>query len=173
MRTRSPASTPLHASANCRPQKASPSTISTWKTSCRCSQSAPFAYVPMQSITSPIGSIPPRTRTPKALMNRWANSAFGKTSSPTRRRNRLTKACANSYMERNLMTADIAGSIAVALALDEPEQLLAYLKQQAMVRADHLRPIDEYLCDKWEAVCEGLADTETKLGDVKRKPPAA
>jgi hypothetical protein len=67
------------------------------------------------------------------------------------------------------MTADIAGSIAVALALDEPEQLLTYLKQQAMMRAEALRPIDEYLADKWDAVAEGLADTETKLGDVKRK----
>ena len=71
------------------------------------------------------------------------------------------------------MTADIAGSIAVALALDEPEQLLNYLKQQAMTRADALKPIDEYLADKWEAVSEGLADTETKLGEVKRKPAAA
>jgi hypothetical protein len=72
------------------------------------------------------------------------------------------------------MTADIAGSIAVALALDEPEQLLSYLKQQAMTRAEALRPIDEYLSDKWEAFCEGLAETETALQDVKRRPaPAA
>ena len=71
------------------------------------------------------------------------------------------------------MTADVAGTIAVALALDEPEQLLSYLKQQAMTRADALRPIDEYLADKWDAVCEGLADTETKLGDVKRSPAAS
>jgi hypothetical protein len=70
------------------------------------------------------------------------------------------------------MTADTAGTLAVALALDEPEQLLSYLKQQAMTRADTLRPIDEYLADKWEAFAEGLADTETKLGDVKRKPAA-
>jgi hypothetical protein len=70
------------------------------------------------------------------------------------------------------MTADTAGTLAVALALDEPEQLLSYLKQQAMERATNLRPIDEYLADKWDAFAEGLADTETKLGDVKRKPPA-
>ena len=48
------------------------------------------------------------------------------------------------------MTADIAGSIAVALALDEPEQLLTYLKQQAMARAEALKPIDEFLADKWD-----------------------
>lgn len=70
------------------------------------------------------------------------------------------------------MTADIAGTIAVALALDEPEQLLGYLKQQAMTRADALRPLDAFLADKWEAVCEGIADTETKLGDIKRRPAA-
>jgi hypothetical protein len=70
------------------------------------------------------------------------------------------------------MTADLAGSIAVALALDEPEQLLNYLKQEAMKRAEALRPIDEHLADKWDAFCEGLADTETKLGDVKRRPAA-
>jgi hypothetical protein len=39
-----------------------------------------------------------------------------------------------------------------------------------MSRAESLRPIDEYLADKWDAVSEGLADTETKLGDVKRRP---
>ena len=70
------------------------------------------------------------------------------------------------------MTADVAGTIAVALALDEPEQLLSYLKQQAMERADRLRPLDEFLADKWEAVCEGFADTETKLADIKRRPAA-
>ena len=70
------------------------------------------------------------------------------------------------------MTADIAGSIAVALALDEPEQLLSYLKQQAMSRAEALRPIDEYLADKWEEVAEGISNTETALADVKRKPAA-
>ena len=70
------------------------------------------------------------------------------------------------------MTADVAGTIAVSLALDEPEQLLSYLKQQAMTRADALRPIDEFLSDKWEAVCEGIADTEKALGDIKRRPAA-
>jgi hypothetical protein len=72
------------------------------------------------------------------------------------------------------MTADTAGTIAIALALDEPEQLLNYLKQQAMERADALKPLDEYLADKWDAFSEGLAETETKLQDVKRRPaPAA
>ena len=66
------------------------------------------------------------------------------------------------------MTADIAGSIAVALALDEPEQLLSYLKQQAMVRMDAVAPIDAHLAKKWAEVAEGLAETEKKLGDVKR-----
>ena len=55
------------------------------------------------------------------------------------------------------MTADIAGTIAVALALDEPEQLLSYLKQQAMARAEVLRPLDEFLADKWDAVSECIA----------------
>ena len=68
------------------------------------------------------------------------------------------------------MTADTAGTLAVALALDEPEQLLSYLKQQAMSRAEALRPIDEYLADKWDAVAEGISETETALGDVKRRP---
>lgn len=70
------------------------------------------------------------------------------------------------------MTADIAGSIAVALALDEPEQLLNYLKQEAIKRAEALKPIDEFLADKWETFCEGLANTETLLQDVKRRPIA-
>ena len=68
------------------------------------------------------------------------------------------------------MTADIAGTIAVALALDEPEQLLSYLKQQAMARAEVLRPLDEHLADKWDAVSECIAESETKVGDVKRRP---
>ena len=71
------------------------------------------------------------------------------------------------------MTADVAGTIAVALALDEPEQLLAYLKQQAMMRAEVLRPIDEFLADKWDAVSECIADSETKVADVKRRPAAS
>ena len=70
------------------------------------------------------------------------------------------------------MTADIAGSIAVALALDEPEQLLQYLKQQAMARAEALKPLDEFLADKWTEVAEGLAKTETELENVKRRPAA-
>ena len=39
-----------------------------------------------------------------------------------------------------------------------------------MQRVDALRPIDEFLADKWEAFAEGLADTETQLQDVKRRP---
>jgi hypothetical protein len=43
-----------------------------------------------------------------------------------------------------------------------------------MERADALKPLDEYLADKWDAFSEGLAETETKLQDVKRRPaPAA
>ena len=68
------------------------------------------------------------------------------------------------------MTAEIAGSIAVALALDEPEQLLNYLKSQAMTRAEALKPIDEFLSDKWTEVAEGLAEIELKLANVKRRP---
>jgi hypothetical protein len=41
-----------------------------------------------------------------------------------------------------------------------------------MKRAEALRPIDEFLADKWDAFCEGLAETETQLADVKRRPIA-
>ena len=69
------------------------------------------------------------------------------------------------------MTADIAGTLAVALVLDEPEQLIAYLKQQTMIRMDAVAPLDAHLAKKWAAVAEGLADIETKLSDVKRPRP--
>ena len=42
------------------------------------------------------------------------------------------------------MTADIAGTLAVALALDEPEQLIAYLKQQTMARMEAVAPLDAH-----------------------------
>ena len=71
------------------------------------------------------------------------------------------------------MTADIAGTLAVALVLDEPEQLIAYLKQQTMARMEAVAPLDAHLAKKWATVAEGLADMETKLGDVKRPRPAA
>jgi hypothetical protein len=61
----------------------------------------------------------------------------------------------------------------VALALDEPEQLIAYLKQQVMIRAEAVTPLDVHLANKWEAVAEGLAEIETSLSDVKRSPSAA
>jgi hypothetical protein len=41
-----------------------------------------------------------------------------------------------------------------------------------MARAEALRPIDEYLADKWDAVAEGISSTEIALQDVKRKPAA-
>ena len=71
------------------------------------------------------------------------------------------------------MTADIAGTLAVALALDEPEQLLTYLKLQAMNRAEAVKPLDPFTADKWDAVSEGIADIETALTNVKRRPTAA
>lgn len=67
------------------------------------------------------------------------------------------------------MTADIAGTLAVALALDEPEQLMGYLKQQTMARMEAVAPLDAHLAKKWATVAEGLADIETKLSDVKRR----
>ena len=69
------------------------------------------------------------------------------------------------------MTADIAGTLAVALALDEPEQLMGYLKQQTMARMEAVAPLDAHLAKKWAAVAEGLADIELKLSDVKRPRP--
>jgi hypothetical protein len=66
------------------------------------------------------------------------------------------------------MTADIAGTLAVALALDEPEQLLAYLKQQTIARAEAVKPIDPYLAKKWDLVGDELAELELKLQNVKR-----
>ena len=66
------------------------------------------------------------------------------------------------------MTADIAGTLAVALALDEPEALIAYLKQQTMARMEAVAPLDAHLAKKWAAVAEGLAELELKIGDVKR-----
>lgn len=42
----------------------------------------------------------------------------------------------------------------------------------SMQRAEALKPIDEYLADKWSEVAEGLSDTETRLADIKRKPAA-
>jgi len=71
------------------------------------------------------------------------------------------------------MTADIAGTLAVALALDEPEQLIAYLKQQTMARMEAVAPLDAHLAKKWAAVAEGLAAIETSMSDVKRPPAAA
>ena len=68
------------------------------------------------------------------------------------------------------MTADLAGSIAVSLELDEPEQVLSHLKQEAMKKAEALKSSNEFLADKWSTFAEGLADTELKLQDVKRKP---
>lgn len=68
------------------------------------------------------------------------------------------------------MTVDTAATLAVALALDEPEQLIAYLKQQTMARMEAVAPLDAYTAKKWAAVAEGLAEIETKLGDVKRRP---
>lgn len=70
------------------------------------------------------------------------------------------------------MTADIAGTLAVALALDEPEALLSYLKQQTMVRMEAVAPLDAHLAKKWAAVAEGIADIELKLQDVKQAPAA-
>ena len=71
------------------------------------------------------------------------------------------------------MTADIAGTLAVALVLDEPEQLIGYLKQQTMARMEAVEPLDPTLAKKWAAVAEGLADIEKALGDVKRPRDAA
>lgn len=68
------------------------------------------------------------------------------------------------------MTADTAGTIAIALELDEPEQLLGYLKQQAMKRMTAVEPLDAFTAAKWSAVAEGIADIETSLADVKRPP---
>jgi hypothetical protein len=47
---------------------------------------------------------------------------------------------------------------------------LNYLKSQAMTRAEALKPIDEFLYDKWTEVAEGLAELELKLADIKRRP---
>ena len=66
------------------------------------------------------------------------------------------------------MTADIAGTLAVALALDEPEQLIAYLKQQTMARMEAVAPLDA-TSKKWAAVAEGLAEIETKLERCQAK----
>ena len=71
------------------------------------------------------------------------------------------------------MTVDTAATLAVALALDEPEQLMSYLKQQTMARMEAVAPIDAYLAKKWATVAEGLAEIELKLGDVKQPRPAA
>ena len=67
------------------------------------------------------------------------------------------------------MTVDTAATLAIALALDEPEQLMSYLKQQTMARMEAVAPLDAHLAKKWATVAEGLADIETKLGDVKRR----
>lgn len=71
------------------------------------------------------------------------------------------------------MTVDTAATLAIALALDEPEQLIAYLKQQTMARMEATAPLDAHIAKKWAAVAEGLADIETALGDVKQPRPAA
>jgi hypothetical protein len=68
------------------------------------------------------------------------------------------------------MTADIVGTLAVALALDEPEQLLRHLKIQAMERMDAVAPIDAYVAKKWAEVAEGIAAIELKLEAIKRAP---
>jgi hypothetical protein len=41
-----------------------------------------------------------------------------------------------------------------------------------MARAETLKPLDEHLSDKWNELAEGLANTETSLEAVKRKPVA-
>jgi hypothetical protein len=66
------------------------------------------------------------------------------------------------------MTADIAGTLAVALVLNEPEQLIGYLKQQAMRQMEAVAPLDAHVAKKWAIVAEGMADIELKMGDVKR-----
>ena len=70
------------------------------------------------------------------------------------------------------MTVDTAGTLAIALALDEPEQLISYLKQQTMARMEAVAPLDAHVAKKWAAVAEGLADIETALGNVKQPRPA-
>jgi len=58
------------------------------------------------------------------------------------------------------MTVDTAATLAMALALDEPEQLLAYVKQLAIERATATAPLDVKLAKKWNAVADALADAE-------------
>jgi hypothetical protein len=45
---------------------------------------------------------------------------------------------------------------------------MGYLKQQTMARMEAVAPLDAYLAKKWATVAEGLADIETKLGDVNK-----
>ena len=71
------------------------------------------------------------------------------------------------------MTVDTAATLAIALALDEPEQLMSYLKQQTMARMEAVAPLDAHVAKKWATVAEGLAEIETKLGDIKRPRPVA
>ena len=66
------------------------------------------------------------------------------------------------------MTIDTAATLAVSIALDEPTQMLAYLKQICMQRMDAVAPIDAYLAKQWCEVVEGIAATETRLQEIKR-----
>jgi hypothetical protein len=66
------------------------------------------------------------------------------------------------------MTASFAGTLAVALALDEPEDLLAYLKQQAMAHIEVIDSVDKHLANKWCLVADEIAAIELKLADLKR-----
>jgi hypothetical protein len=61
------------------------------------------------------------------------------------------------------MTASDAGAAAVALALDDPDELLAWLKQVTMERMDATAKLDVALAKRWFIVAEGIAKIETEL----------
>jgi hypothetical protein len=71
------------------------------------------------------------------------------------------------------MTADLAGTMALAVELDEPEQLLRYLKQLAIKKAETIQALDAFAAAKWDGVAEGLADIETELSKLKPAPGKA